>query len=107
IAHLTKGLEVLNTLPETLERTQHELDFQITLGPAVMVTRGYGDPEVRRIYDRARELCEQVGETPQRFPMLWGLWLFYSMRGELQPARGRGDQPLQLADHGHDPLPSV
>jgi len=104
IAHLTKGLEVLNTLPETPERTQHELDFQITLGPAVMVTRGYGDPQVRRIYDRARELCAQVGETPQRFPTLWGLWLFYTMRGELQTARALGEQLLALAERVHDPL---
>jgi len=104
IAHLTKGLEVLTTLPETLERTQHELDFQITLGPAVMVTRGYGDPHVRRIYDRARELCAQVGETPQLFPTLWGLWLFYTMRGELQTARALGEQLLALAERVHDPL---
>ena len=94
IAHLTKGLEVLSTLPETPERTQHELDFQITLGPAVMVTRGFGDPHVRRIYDRARELCAQVGDTPQLFPALWGLWLFYTMRGELLTARELGNNSL-------------
>jgi predicted ATPase len=104
IAHLTQGLEVLNTLPETPERTQHELDFQITLGPAVMVTRGYGDPHVRRIYDRARELCAQVGETPQLFPTLWGLWLFYTMRGVMQTARALGEQLLALAERVHDPL---
>ena len=104
IAHLTKGLEVLSTLPETPERTQHELDFQITLGPAVMVTRGYGDPHVRRIYDRARELCVQVGETPQLFPALWGLWLFYTMRGELLTARELGEQLLARAERVQDPL---
>src|SRR5262249_15898126 len=32
IAHLTKGLEVLASLPETPEHAQHELELQIALG---------------------------------------------------------------------------
>src|SRR4029450_3802653 len=35
IAHLSKGLEVLGTLPDTPERAQQELDLQITLGAAL------------------------------------------------------------------------
>src|SRR6266567_8406714 len=34
LGHLTKGLEVLAILPDTPERTQQELDLQLTLGPA-------------------------------------------------------------------------
>ena len=45
-AHLTKGLEVLRTLPDTPERTQHELVLQITLGPALMASKGQGAPVV-------------------------------------------------------------
>ncbi len=104
IAHLTKGLEVLAILPDTPERTQHELDFQITLGPAVMVTKGWADPEAARVYTRARALCQQLGETPQLFPALWGLWLFYTGRGELQTARELGEQLLALAERGQDPM---
>ena len=40
IAHLTQGLEVLATLPDTPERAQQELDLQTTLGPALMATKG-------------------------------------------------------------------
>src|SRR5262249_34046553 len=54
IAHLTKGLEVLTILPDTPERAQHELDLQITLGPALMVIKGPAAPEVERVYNRAR-----------------------------------------------------
>jgi predicted ATPase len=32
VAHLTRGLEVLQTLPESLARARHELDMQIALG---------------------------------------------------------------------------
>ena len=75
--HLTRGLEVLAALPETPERTQHELVLQLTLGPALMALKGQAAPEVGQAYARARELCRQVGETPQLFPILLGLWRFY------------------------------
>src|SRR5439155_15127624 len=65
MAHLTRGLEVLKTLPDTPERTQQELVLQTTLGPALLATKGYAAPEVGRVYARAQELCQQVGETPQ------------------------------------------
>ena len=42
IGHLSKGLQVLSTLPATVERIQPELQMQLTLGPALMATRGYG-----------------------------------------------------------------
>ena len=92
IGHLTKGLEVLKTLPDTPERAQQELDLQITLGPALMATKGHAAPEVEHAYARARELCQQVGETPQLFPVLRGLWRFYLMRAEYQTARELGEQ---------------
>src|SRR5262249_38872936 len=40
VAHLTTGLELLATLPDTLERTQQELIVQTTLGPALMASKG-------------------------------------------------------------------
>jgi predicted ATPase len=46
VAHLTKGLEVLATLPDTPERAQQELVMQTTLGPALMHTKGQAAPEV-------------------------------------------------------------
>jgi TOMM system kinase/cyclase fusion protein len=101
ISHLTKGLEVLATLPDTPERTQQELDMQITLGPALMATKGQAALEVARTYARARELCQRVGETPQLFPVLWGLWRFYLQRGELPEARELGER-LRNLTRGRD-----
>ena len=103
IGHLTKGLELLKTLPDTPERTQQELTLQIALGAPLIATKGYAAPEVERAYTRARELCQQVGETPQLFPVLWGLWKFYLVRAELQTARELGEQLLSLAQSVQDP----
>ena len=97
ISHLTKGLELLKTLPDTPERAQQELTCKLPWALPLMATKGYAAPEVEKAYTRARELCQQVGETPQLFPVLWGLWVFYLMRGELQTARELGEQLLSLA----------
>jgi TOMM system kinase/cyclase fusion protein len=103
VAHLTKGLASLATLPDTPERAQQELDLQTTLGPALINTKGQAAPEVLHVYDRARELCQQVGQTPQLFRVLRGLWYFYLHRVELQTARELGQQLLNLARDIGDP----
>jgi TOMM system kinase/cyclase fusion protein len=104
IGHLTKGLEVLTTLPDSPERLQHELDLQITLGPALMVVKGYAAPEVQQVYERARELCRHVEETPQLSQVLWGLSYFYLLRAAFRTAREVGEQLLSLAQRAQDPI---
>jgi predicted ATPase len=99
IAHLTKALELLKTLPETPERARQELDVHTALGPALMAAKGYAAPEVQHTYARARELCRQVGELPQLFPVLWGLYTFYVIRAELRMAHELGEQLYSLAQH--------
>jgi class 3 adenylate cyclase/predicted ATPase len=103
IGHLRKGLEMLKTLPDTLEHRQQELDLQVTLGGALAATKGFAAPDVEAVYHRARELCQQVGETPQLFPVLGGLVRFYINRVEYQTARELGEQLLSLAERVQDP----
>jgi predicted ATPase/class 3 adenylate cyclase len=103
ISHLTTALELLKTLPGTPERVQQELTLQIVLGPVLMNTKSFAAPEVERIYSRARELCLQVGETPQLFSVLVGLFVFHFGRAEHQTARELGEQLLSLAQRAQDP----
>jgi DNA-binding winged helix-turn-helix (wHTH) protein/predicted ATPase len=103
ITHLTKGLELLKTLPDTPARTQQELDLQITLGPTLLAAKGPSAPEVESTYTRARELCQQVGETPQLFRVLFGLRTFYHIGGQFLAARELGEQMLALAQRGQQP----
>ena len=103
ISHLTKGLAVLSTLREIPDRAQQELDLQTMLSVALIATKGWGAPEVETAQARARELCQQIEETPQRFAVLWGLCGFYVTRGALHTARALGDQLLELAQRLHDP----
>jgi TOMM system kinase/cyclase fusion protein len=102
VSHLTRGLEILAALPDTAERTQHELHLQTTLGSVLMATKGQGAPEVGQAYARARELCRQVGETPQLFSVLFGLWRFYQVRAEHQTARELAEQCFSVAERVQD-----
>jgi DNA-binding winged helix-turn-helix (wHTH) protein/predicted ATPase len=102
ISHLTKGLEVLKTLPDTPERAQQELTLQIALGTPLIATKGYAAPDVEHAYARARKLCQQVEATPQLFRVLGGLSAFYVVRGDLQAARKLGEQLLRLAQSVQD-----
>lgn len=104
VAHLTKALALLATLPDTPERTQQELDLQVALGPALMAIKGYAAPEVAEAYARARELCEQVGDAPQLCEVLVGLCVFYQERAELQTAHALAQQLLSLAQRLRDPI---
>src|SRR5262245_10839541 len=102
LAHLNRGLEVLKTLPETPERAQRELMLQAALGVSLIVTKGWAAPEVEQAHARARELCQQMGETPNLFWVLRGLWAFYLVRGVLRTARELMEQLLNLAQRARD-----
>jgi predicted ATPase len=102
IAHVQRGLDLLTRLPDTPQRTQYELDLLTTLGPALLATKGYAAPEVGQAYTRARVLCQQVGETPEHFPVLWNLWLFYLARSQHRTAMELGEQCLQIAQRVQD-----
>jgi predicted ATPase/class 3 adenylate cyclase len=103
VNHFTRALELLKATPESPERFQQELELQLTLGTPLIATKGFASPEVGRVYARARELCQQAGEAPQLFPVLYGLWVFYTARAEHQVARELGEQCMRLAEEARDP----
>jgi predicted ATPase len=104
IAHFTRALELLETLPDTPQRAQQELSLQLGLAAPLQAIRGHSGPEVGRAYARARELCQQIGETPQLFPTLWLFIQFYQMRAEFHTAMELAEQMLPLAQRAGDPL---
>src|SRR4029450_8910928 len=69
----------------------------------LMATRGYAAPEVAATYHRARELCQQAGDTPELFPVLWGLFFLSNARAEHATARELVEQCLSLAQRLDDP----
>ena len=102
INHLTIGLELLLNVELSEESVKMELMLRATLGPALIAAKGYASPEVEENYTRARMVCQMIGDVPQLFPVLWGLWAFYYVRGELHQARDLGEQLVRLAEQAED-----
>jgi class 3 adenylate cyclase/predicted ATPase len=107
ISHCTTGIELLQTLPETPEHTQQALTLYIALGAALLMTKGHTAPEVEHAYTQAYALCQQVGETPELVPVLFGLWRFYVVRAQLHTARELGETLLRLAQRTDNPTLAV
>ena len=105
ISHLTQGVRGAPDAAGHAERVfSKNWTLQTALGPALIATKGYAAPEVEQAYTRARELCQQMGETPHVFPVLRGLWVFNEARAELQMARELAEQLLVLAQSLQDPV---
>jgi predicted ATPase len=103
IEHFTRGLELLHALPETGERPRRELDLQLKLGRASIALKGYASPEVDRIYQRARALCQRVGEPDLLHRALMGLEAYYVVRADLKTAHQLVEQSLKEAGRANNP----
>jgi predicted ATPase len=98
VGQLRIALGMVAELPPDRERSQQELILQTALGAAIMATQGMGAPEIETIFSRARELCHEVGETPELFQVLQGLSVFYAMRVKLGTAEELLEQRRCLAE---------
>ena len=103
IAHLSKGLELLEDQPENPEHIRQELMLNLALVPPLSSLKGFAAPEVEAAYSRAFKLCQQGGGTQLQFPALWGLWHFYVLRSELPKAETLAEQLLSLPQTAKDP----
>ena len=97
VAHCTKGLAVLQTLPDTPARAQRELRLHLALDTALQTMKGLGAPERGHVLTRAYELCQQVGDTPQLLTVLGSLASWHRERAEIPMAQEVAAQRLTLA----------
>jgi len=97
-----QGLGAVERLDSSPERSRTELELQLALGLALRSFRGFGHPDTGRAYSRARELCHEIGDAPQLFPVLFGLWEFFQNQGDLAAAVDVAEQMLGLAEIGDD-----
>ncbi|HKG80351.1 MAG TPA: hypothetical protein VKA78_13045, partial [Pyrinomonadaceae bacterium] len=93
-----RGIELINKLPNSHECVNEALCLHLTLGVPLIAIEGYASPNVGMVYMKARELYEQLGDTPDVAEVLWGLWTFHTLRAELETARGIAEEFLRLSE---------
>jgi predicted ATPase/DNA-binding winged helix-turn-helix (wHTH) protein len=99
-----RGLELLQSLPKNSERMAQELSLRMILGASLMAIKGFAAAEVGEVYEPARNLCEQQGDSLQLFKVLWSLGLFYLYRAELRQSLDIAEQLLPIAEKREDSI---
>jgi predicted ATPase len=97
IAHLSRGLTILEVLPKSTECARQELDLQLAYSIALQGAHGAQAPGLENVLMRARELCQQVGNTSQMVQVLGGLAVLNYVRAEYRQAGDLAEEALNLA----------
>jgi hypothetical protein len=100
VVFLRQALDWYASLPDSERQPEAELELLKSWGTAKFTTSGYGDRETQQIYDRAWALCQQIGDAPEVFPALWGLWLTYHFSAETDKAVELGEKMMDLGTKG-------
>lgn len=103
IRYLEQALDLLAMLPDTPARAAHELGLRLSLSVALIATQGYAAQPVGAMYERARQLCDVLGDSKQVFPCIWGLGAFYAVRAELDTALQLSVRVRAIAETEREP----
>jgi class 3 adenylate cyclase/predicted ATPase/ABC-type transport system involved in cytochrome c biogenesis ATPase subunit len=96
LAHFSKGLELIEQIPDGLDRQRRELALQLAIGQVSIATKGFAAPGTGAAYARARELSVGLGHVSELFPAIYGLSVFHFQRGELREAYRVATELLEL-----------
>jgi DNA-binding SARP family transcriptional activator/predicted ATPase len=99
---LRRSLALCRGFPESDRRLTQELDLLVTLGPALVTTEGYSAAEVGETYHRALELSRRLDDR-NIFVILSGVWVFHTVRGDLERARQFSLEFLRVAQREPSP----
>ncbi len=107
IAHLTKAIELLQDLPPTDDHKEQELRLQIALGDAFIAAKGHGANETGQAFARAYQLGRGIGNVPQLFPVLAGIFVHHHVRAEVSLEQEAARELLHLAEDRGDVVGQV
>jgi class 3 adenylate cyclase/predicted ATPase len=106
IGHLKLALELLNSLPESLERKRKALELHVMLAQAMIAGRGYAASETREVLLQAKALTDDYTEVSQKFAILYGIWASYYVAGEVAMQQSAAVEFLAEAER-HEETASV
>ena len=98
IACVELALDLLERIPDSLQRRQCELELRILLGSSLFVTRGPGSAAVRDNYERARLLCADESNARQLFEIIHAAWYAQMVGFNLEAAKASVEELAHIAD---------
>jgi predicted ATPase len=86
IAHIRRGLGLLDQIPDPASRRQFELNLQASLMGSLLATQSATSLELADCCDRGLQLCEEGAATALVFPFAFGQFTFVNCRGRSSEA---------------------
>jgi tetratricopeptide (TPR) repeat protein len=96
--HLDRALELVPELPDEDHRARTELELTIMRGTVLKARKGWAAPEVREVYESARELGSRLGADHLIPPALFVLWVIRLVKLDLEEARALSEECLSIAE---------
>ena len=102
IAHITKGLDVVDGLAVGANRNEQELELRAAYATVLKASRGGAHRDVEQAYLQAYELCKQVPGSERLGDILFGLASFYWTQTQFDKCRQTGRDLLRFARSDHE-----
>ena len=109
IAHISNAIALNNLELDANEPTAIDkaLELQVQLGMALIARRGWATDETKYAFEKALSLADQIGETPARFSILYGINLVHFLRAEYHQAIKHSEEFIALAEQSSETAPGV
>jgi DNA-binding winged helix-turn-helix (wHTH) protein/predicted ATPase len=105
--HLERGQKMLELLPEGEQRLRRELEIMLLLGRVLAAREGWAVAQVEKVFLRARDICDELGDDRGLLQALWGLIGVTFAGADFRKARSIGRHVLGLAKRSGDPICGV
>ncbi|MET4493538.1 adenylate/guanylate cyclase domain-containing protein [Bradyrhizobium sp. LA7.1] len=83
-------------------RKRTELDLQMALGAVYRAIRGSGSLQTELTYNRARALCEEVGDADRMLEVIYGQFVGAFNRPKLRNAERYASEFMEIAQRDHN-----
>ncbi|MEK6209390.1 MAG: AAA family ATPase [Pseudomonadota bacterium] len=94
IAHLDRGMSLLQQVPESPGRDAHELELCTTLGMAWLAYKGWAHPNVASNLERAWSLERALNRSDHMLPILYGLSIHRMCIGQIRESMSWAERLL-------------
>jgi len=97
LGYVNEALRLLPELPDSWERDRDEIAIQGIRGLLLAATQGFAAADLAQCLNRGLALCQRIGEGPEMFAVMFGLWNFNLARNRLHDAMKLAEKILNLS----------
>jgi DNA-binding response OmpR family regulator/class 3 adenylate cyclase/predicted ATPase len=102
IGHLTRALQLVQSLAEGPVPARMALELEVMLGQAAIAYHGYAAPQTKEILSRSRMLIDESTELTQKFAILYGVWACSYVGGAFLEQKAAAVELLAEAERHRD-----